>query len=58
MRLSEAMRATAADPEAQAKFHPAGNRLLGTTPEKAAVHAARERPMWRDVARASGAMLG
>lgn len=56
-RLSEAMRAIAADPEAQAKFRPTGNRLLGTTPEEAAGRAARERPMWRDVVRAAGATL-
>ena len=56
-RLSEAMRANAADPVAQEKFRPTGNRLLGTTPEEAAARAARERPMWRDVVRASGATL-
>jgi tripartite-type tricarboxylate transporter receptor subunit TctC len=56
-RLSEAMRALAADPAAQEKFRPTGNRLLGTTPEDAAARAARERPMWRDVVRASGATL-
>ncbi len=57
LRLSEAMRAIAADPAAQEKFRPTGNRLLGTTPEDAAGRAAQERPMWRDVVRASGATL-
>jgi tripartite-type tricarboxylate transporter receptor subunit TctC len=56
-RLSAAMRALAADPAAQERFRPTGNRLLGTTPEEAAARAARERPMWRDVVRASGATL-
>lgn len=56
-RLSEAMRALAADPAAAERFRPSGNRLLGTTPEEAAARAARERPMWRDVVRASGATL-
>ncbi len=56
-RLSAAMRALAADPAAQERFQPTGNRLLGTTPEEASARAARERPMWRDVVRASGATL-
>jgi tripartite-type tricarboxylate transporter receptor subunit TctC len=56
-RLSDAMRALAADPAAAERFRPTGNRLLGTTPEEAAARAARERPMWRDVVRASGATL-
>lgn len=56
-RLSAAMRELAADPAAQQKFRPTGNRLLGTTPDEAAARAARERPMWRDVVRASGATL-
>lgn len=56
-RLSEAMQAIAADPAAKQKFRTTGNRLLGTTPEQAAARAARERPMWRDVVRASGARL-
>jgi tripartite-type tricarboxylate transporter receptor subunit TctC len=56
-RLSAAMRALAAEPSAQERFRPTGNRLLGTTPEEAAARAARERPMWRDVVRASGATL-
>lgn len=56
-RLSELMRALAADPAAQERFRPTGNRLLGTSPEEAAARAAQERPMWRDVVRASGATL-
>jgi tripartite-type tricarboxylate transporter receptor subunit TctC len=56
-RLSAAMRELAADPAAQERFRPTGNSLLGTTPDEAAARAARERPMWRDVVRASGATL-
>ena len=55
--LSEAMRALAADSAAQERFRPIGNRLLDTTPVEAMARAARERPMWGDVVRASGATL-
>src|SRR3712207_8590030 len=33
-RLSEAIRAAAADPAVQARFAPTGNRPLGSTPEE------------------------
>ena len=56
-RLSEAMRTTAADPAMQARFAPTGNQLLGSTPEEAAARAAKERPMWREAVRISGARL-
>ena len=56
-RLSEAMRAAAADPALQARFAPTGNRPLGTTPEEAAARASKERPMWREAVQISGARL-
>ena len=56
-RLSEAIRAAAADPAVQARFVPTGNLPLGSTPEEAAARAARERPMWREAVRISGAKL-
>jgi tripartite-type tricarboxylate transporter receptor subunit TctC len=56
-RLSEAIRAAAADPATRARFAPTGNRPLGSTPEEAAARAARERPMWREAVRISGARL-
>ena len=56
-RLSEAIRAAAADPATQARFAPTGNLPLGSTPEEAAARAARERPMWREAVRISGARL-
>ena len=56
-RLSEAMRVAAADPAMQARFAPTGNRPLATTPEEAAARVAKERPMWREAVRISGAKL-
>jgi tripartite-type tricarboxylate transporter receptor subunit TctC len=56
-RLSEAIRDAAADPAVQARFAPAGNRPLGSTPEAAAARSAHERPMWREAVRISGARL-
>lgn len=56
-RLSEAMRAAAADPAMQARFAPTGNQPLGSTPEEAAARVAKERPMWREAVRISGAKL-
>ncbi|MDQ1079103.1 tripartite tricarboxylate transporter substrate binding protein [Pseudoroseomonas cervicalis] len=56
-RLSDAMRQVAADPAVQERFRPTGNRPLGTTPQEAAARAARERPMWEQLVRLSGATL-
>jgi tripartite-type tricarboxylate transporter receptor subunit TctC len=56
-RLSTAMREVAADPAVQQRFRPTGNKPLGTTPQEAAARAARERPMWEQLVRVSGATL-
>lgn len=56
-QLPEAMRAAAADPAMQARFAPTGYQPLGTTPEEATARAAKERPMWREAVRISGARL-
>jgi tripartite-type tricarboxylate transporter receptor subunit TctC len=56
-RLSMAMRELAADPAVQQRFRPTGNRPLGTTPQEAAARVARERPMWEQLVRLSGATL-
>jgi tripartite-type tricarboxylate transporter receptor subunit TctC len=56
-RLSEAMRDAAADPAVQERFRPTGNRPLGTTPQDAMARAAKERPMWEQLVRQSGATL-
>ncbi|MDJ0388557.1 tripartite tricarboxylate transporter substrate binding protein [Roseomonas sp. E05] len=55
--LSQAMRAAAADPALQKRFAQTGTRALGTTPQEAAARAARERPMWQELVRGSGATL-
>ncbi|MFC0387477.1 Bug family tripartite tricarboxylate transporter substrate binding protein [Muricoccus vinaceus] len=56
-RLSEAMQDAAADPAVQARFRPTGNRVLGTTPQEAAARATKERPIWAQLVRQSGATL-
>jgi tripartite-type tricarboxylate transporter receptor subunit TctC len=56
-RANAAMRSAAADPAFQQRFLAAGARALWSTPEEAAQRAARERPMWQEVVRISGARL-
>jgi tripartite-type tricarboxylate transporter receptor subunit TctC len=56
-RANAAMRTAAAEPAFQQRFLSAGARALWSTPEDAASRAARERPMWREVVRVSGARL-
>jgi len=56
-RLSQAMREAAADPALQKRFAQTGTRMLGTTPQEAAARAAKERPMWQELVRVSGATL-
>lgn len=56
-KISAAMREAAADPAVQERFRPTGNRPLGSTPQEAAARAARERPMWAQLVRDSGATL-
>ena len=56
-RANAAMREVGQAPEMQDRFLRTGARSLWTTPEDAAARAARERPMWRDVVRISGARL-
>jgi hypothetical protein len=51
------MREAAEDPAMRERFLQTGARALWTTPEDAAARAARERPMWREVVRLSGARL-
>jgi tripartite-type tricarboxylate transporter receptor subunit TctC len=54
-KLSNAMQRIAADPAIQRKFLVAGARVLASTPQEIAAKAAKERPMWREVIRISGA---
>ncbi len=56
-RVNAGMREAAEDPAMQERFLQTGARALWTTPEDAAARAARERPMWREVVRLSGARL-
>jgi tripartite-type tricarboxylate transporter receptor subunit TctC len=56
-RANAAMRSAAAEPAFQQRFLAAGARALWSTPEEAAGRAARERPMWQEVVRISGARL-
>ncbi len=56
-RLSAALRAVSAEPSVQSRFEIAGARSLGTTPEDVQALALRERPMWQEMVRVSGARL-
>ncbi len=57
-RLGAAMQALAADPGIRHRFEVLGARCLASTPEAAAARAARERPMWQEMVRVSGARGG
>jgi tripartite-type tricarboxylate transporter receptor subunit TctC len=54
-KLNAALREVMADPELQQRMLQAGGRALWTTPEEAQARAVRERPMWREMVRISGA---
>ena len=54
-RLNAAMRQIAEDPAVRERFLQGGARALWSTPEDAVARAARERPMWRELVRISGA---
>ena len=56
-KLSEAMRAIAADPAVQQRFMGAGARIIASTPQETAAFAGRERRKWSEVVRVSGAKL-
>jgi tripartite-type tricarboxylate transporter receptor subunit TctC len=54
-RLSQEIRAAFADPALQQRVIGMGARLLGTTPEQLAERLDRERPIWAEMVRISGA---
>ncbi|HEX8665648.1 MAG TPA: tripartite tricarboxylate transporter substrate binding protein [Beijerinckiaceae bacterium] len=56
-KLSAALREIAADPSIQSRFQVAGARSLGSTPEEVQALAVKERPMWQEMVRVSGAKL-
>jgi tripartite-type tricarboxylate transporter receptor subunit TctC len=56
-RLNGAIRQVAADPAMQARVQQVGAKVLWSTPEDAAAHAAKQRPMWRDLVQLTGARI-
>jgi tripartite-type tricarboxylate transporter receptor subunit TctC len=56
-KLSGAMKQIAADPEIQKRFLVAGARCISSTPEEAIAFAAKERAMWKNVVKLSGAQV-
>jgi tripartite-type tricarboxylate transporter receptor subunit TctC len=56
-KLSGAMKQIAADPEIQKRFLIAGARCISSTPEEAIAFAAKERAMWKNVVKLSGAQV-
>jgi tripartite-type tricarboxylate transporter receptor subunit TctC len=54
-RLVETVRDLYADPALRQRALGMGARLLGSTPEEAAARLARERPVWAEMVRVSGA---
>lgn len=54
-KLSAAMKQVAQNAEVQKRFQVAGARCLASTPGEAAAQGARERPMWREMVKVSGA---
>jgi tripartite-type tricarboxylate transporter receptor subunit TctC len=57
-RLSETLRAIAEEPAMRQRFLDAGARIAWSTPEALAERARRERPMWQEAVRLSGATAG
>src|SRR5262249_26713017 len=54
-KLSAAIKDIAAAPAMKARFLAAGAKILSSTPEAALAYAAKERAIWREVVRISGA---
>lgn len=54
-KLAAAMKQVAQNADVQRRFQIAGARCLASTPEEAAAHGAKERPMWREMVKVSGA---
>ncbi|HEV7873592.1 MAG TPA: tripartite tricarboxylate transporter substrate binding protein [Enterovirga sp.] len=56
-KLTAAMRAISAEPSVQERFQIAGARSLGSSPEDVIALAHKERPMWQEMVKVSGAKL-
>ena len=54
-RLASAQKEIAADAAIQKKFQTAGARVLASTPAEISAKAAKERPMWQEMVKVSGA---
>ena len=54
-KLNAAIKDIAAEPAVKARFLQAGSRTLSSTPEAALAFANKEREIWREVVRISGA---
>ena len=54
-KLAAAQKQIAADPDIQRRFLQAGARCLASTPEEATALGVKERPMWQEMVRISGA---
>ena len=54
-KFNAAIKSIAADPAMKARALTAGAKVLSSTPEAALAHAAKERAIWREVVRISGA---
>jgi tripartite-type tricarboxylate transporter receptor subunit TctC len=56
-KLSATMREIAAEPGIQSRFQTAGAKSIGSTPEEAMAYAAKERAMWQEMVKISGAKV-
>jgi tripartite-type tricarboxylate transporter receptor subunit TctC len=56
-RLSVTIREIAAEPDMKDRFLKAGAKILSSTPEAAKAYADKERAIWREIVRISGAKL-
>ena len=56
-KVNAALKEIAADPAVQRKFEQTGARCVWSTPEDAVAHAARQRPMFAEMVRISGARM-
>ncbi len=56
-KLSQALQEIAREPAVQERFQIAGARVLGSPPEEVTALGHKERPMWQEMVRVSGAKL-
>jgi tripartite-type tricarboxylate transporter receptor subunit TctC len=56
-KLSQALQEIAKEPSVQERFQVAGARVLGSVPDEVVKLAHKERPMWQEMVRVSGAKL-